>query len=68
MHDSTPRPFTFAIKRYVENPVKGSSKYEPEEIVDKTFDGFGLFWEADAVARCLKGMLLLSTAGPFADE
>jgi dihydrodiol dehydrogenase / D-xylose 1-dehydrogenase (NADP) len=22
---------------------------------DHTFDGFGLYWEADAVARCLRG-------------
>jgi len=29
-------------------------------VVDMSFDGFGLYWEADAVARCLKGGRRLS--------
>jgi dihydrodiol dehydrogenase / D-xylose 1-dehydrogenase (NADP) len=46
------RPSKYIIRRFAEKEDEEST----EELIDMSFDGFGLYWEADAVARCLKGM------------
>ncbi|ORY35372.1 hypothetical protein BCR39DRAFT_509126 [Naematelia encephala] len=54
----TSRPQKYIIHTYPEQG-EGEGKSEPKDIlVDMSFDGFGLYWEADAVARCLKDGLL----------
>lgn len=53
----TSRPTSFVVRKY-SNPavqIRQPEEYLPEEKHDYKFEGFGLFWEADAVARCLKG-------------
>ncbi len=50
----TSRPQKYIIRRMI-NPEAGDGKFHPDQIVDLSFEGFGLFWEADEVARCLKG-------------
>jgi dihydrodiol dehydrogenase / D-xylose 1-dehydrogenase (NADP) len=48
------RPNKYTIRRKVEK-AKDSDKGYEEEVVDMDFPGFGLYWEADAVARALRG-------------
>jgi hypothetical protein len=50
----TSRPQKFVIRRLV-NPAGEDRVFHPDELHDHSFDGFGLYWEADAVARCLRG-------------
>lgn len=54
----TSRPQRFVIRRYADR--SSGQRYLPDEVVDHSFDAFGLCWEADAVARCLKDGLLES--------
>ncbi len=52
----TSRPTKYTIKRLI-NPEKENGKFHPDEAIDLSFEGFGLYWEADAVARNLRGGL-----------
>lgn len=54
MQGHTSRPQKYIIRRLID-PKAGNGEFHPDEVVDMSFDGFGLYWEADAVARCLKG-------------
>ena len=49
-------PKKYIIRRMID-PSKGDGKFLPDKVIDMSFEGFGLFWQADAVARCLKGRL-----------
>ena len=58
---ATARPTGYTIKRFA-NPTEERLHSEgdtndmlPEEHFDRKFDGVGWNWEADDVARCLKG-------------
>lgn len=57
MHGHTSRPQKYTVRKLKE-PTKehngSESGFSPDEEHDHSFDGFGLYWEADAVARCLK--------------
>lgn len=55
----TSRPQSYVIRRLAD-PAACKRNFLPDEVVDMSFDGFGLYWEADAVARCLKGGRRLS--------
>ncbi|WWD18925.1 hypothetical protein CI109_103381 [Kwoniella shandongensis] len=57
VHGYTSRPTGYTLKRLA-NPEDEGGKFLPDENVDMDFDGFGLYWEADQVARCLKDGLL----------
>jgi dihydrodiol dehydrogenase / D-xylose 1-dehydrogenase (NADP) len=50
----TSRPLKYIVRKLV-NPEKEDRVFHADEVHDHTFDGFGLYWEADAVARCLRG-------------
>ncbi|WVQ82028.1 hypothetical protein IAT38_004156 [Cryptococcus sp. DSM 104549] len=57
VHGHTSRPQKYTIKRLA-NPEEEGGKFLPDEVVDMSFGGFGLYWEADEVARCLRDGLL----------
>ncbi len=51
-----PRPTKFIIRE--ERVITGNpfeKDYKPDVVVEHDFPGFGLYWEADAVARSLRG-------------
>jgi hypothetical protein len=50
----TSRPLKYIVRKLV-HPEKEDRVFHPDEVYDHTFEGFGLYWEADAVARCLRG-------------
>ncbi|WVQ74807.1 hypothetical protein IAR50_004413 [Cryptococcus sp. DSM 104548] len=53
----TSRPQSYTIRRLVD-PEKEGGEWQEDEQVQMDFEGFGLYWEADEVARCLeKGLL-----------
>jgi hypothetical protein len=56
----TSRPQSYTVRKYREptKQAQGKESFHEDEVHDHKFDGFGLFWEADAVARSLKGMSL----------
>jgi len=45
----TSRPQSYVIRRLAD-PAACERNFLPDEVVDMSFDGFGLYWEADAVA------------------
>lgn len=47
------------------DPSKEGRQFHPDEAHDLSFGGFGLYWEADAVARCLREGLLESPDMPL---
>ncbi|KAK8854925.1 hypothetical protein IAR55_003664 [Kwoniella newhampshirensis] len=49
----TSRPQKYILRLFAK-PEKEGGAFLPDETIDMSFDGFGLYWEADAVARCLK--------------
>ena len=60
----TSRPQSYTIKKY-RNPAKqaqGAEDFQADQVHDHKFEGFGLYWEADAVARALRGELSGSSA------
>ena len=50
----TSRPQSYIIRKLKE-PLTDRSEFHPDKVIDMSFGGFGLYWEADEVARCLKG-------------
>ncbi|ORX38668.1 hypothetical protein BD324DRAFT_608065 [Kockovaella imperatae] len=52
----TSRPVGYTVRRLID-PSRSDGKYHPDEVHDMGFEGFGLSWEADQVARCLKAGL-----------
>lgn len=51
---SAPRPETYVIRRFA-----GADGVKPDdERLGSGFDWFGVYWEADAVARCLRGQFI----------
>ena len=56
MQGHTSRPTGYIVRRLVD---QGNSKVglDKGEEHDMSFEGFGLGWEADEVARCLRGQL-----------
>ncbi|WVR07379.1 hypothetical protein IAU60_004420 [Kwoniella sp. DSM 27419] len=53
VHGHTSRPQKYTIRLLVD-PSKEGYDHHPDQVVDMSFGGFGLYWEADAVARCLR--------------
>ncbi|WVN90151.1 uncharacterized protein L203_105387 [Cryptococcus depauperatus CBS 7841] len=66
VHGHTSRPQKYRIRR-LSDLEKEDGGYLPDELVDMSFDGFGLYWEADAVARCLQEGLLENPVMPHAE-
>ncbi|TYJ56061.1 hypothetical protein B9479_003171 [Cryptococcus floricola] len=62
----TSRPQSFTIRRLVD-PEEEGGEWQEDEQVDMSFDGFGLYWEADEVARCLSKGLLECPSLPHAE-
>nr|WPS94661.1 dimeric dihydrodiol dehydrogenase [Naematelia aurantialba]WPS94686.1 dihydrodiol dehydrogenase / D-xylose 1-dehydrogenase [Naematelia aurantialba] len=58
-HASRPQKY---IVRTFADPASEDNKEGKEILFDMTFDSFGLYWEADAVARCLKGEIKTTRA------
>lgn len=55
----TSRPQTYAVRKHKDpsKPARTTDSFSDPELHDHSFEGFGLYWEADAVARCLsKGL------------
>jgi hypothetical protein len=44
-------PTTYIVRTYADDKVEGSK--QTDETRGQAYEGFGLYWEADAVARCL---------------
>ncbi len=53
---ATARPETFIIRR--SQPGRGAQDYT-EDVHEFPIIGQGLHWEADAVARCIRGAFLI---------
>lgn len=60
----TSRPQGYLVRRLVD-PSKEGRNFQSDETHDLSFEGFGLYWEADAVARCLRDGLLESPDMPL---
>jgi hypothetical protein len=56
-HTSRPQSFTIKKHRDPTKQAQGPESYHAEEKHEHKFEGFGLYWEADAVARTLRGEL-----------
>lgn len=65
VHGFTSRPQKYTFRRLL-NPEIEDGNYE-DETIDMSFDGFGLYWEADAVARCLRDGLKECPSMPHAE-
>lgn len=61
-HTSRPQSYTLRKYRQPTKQAQGKESYDEDEQHDHRFDGFGLYWEADAVARSLKGMLVMTSS------
>ncbi|OCF37777.1 dimeric dihydrodiol dehydrogenase [Kwoniella heveanensis BCC8398] len=53
VHGYTSRPTGYTIRRFID-PESEGAKCHPDEEVKHDIQGFGLYWEADEVARCLR--------------
>ncbi|ADV22727.1 Conserved hypothetical protein [Cryptococcus gattii WM276] len=65
VHGYTSRPQKYTFRKFL-NPEEEDGKYE-DETIDMSFGGFGLYWEADAVARCLRDGLKECPSMPHAE-
>lgn len=65
VHGYTSRPQKYTFRKFL-NPEEEDGNYE-DETIDMSFGGFGLYWEADAVARCLRDGLKECPSMPHAE-